>query len=358
MLTQKQCPQSAYASIDLLKGYSDFLRRLDDPHWNAPKREGAASRIPMETQSIHRDKDPASTPWFTDLKWQDEIREMQNELHMFANRFLIHSPVMFLSDSTRDILLKYYLSRRARRGFAHHMTANAVRSIRALNLESKQFDEDASSESSRDSSQTTLNDDFSAAEALESDYESEDKGINLLRNLLKDTMQYVSLDKSGNRANPDSATFSTPVEADPHAGIRADFKVKKSMICLLLKPQIVLRSEVDDSSCVVLSSIRTRITNFSVRDPTVSEEDEINEKVMNRNYIFFDRIEAWHPNDASAQDLTALPLEVLLDERQTHSGFSRVMPRTDAAVQYDKFNKVRTQPMWTQLYFPDHAFFL
>lgn len=36
-----------------------------------------------------------------------------------------------------------------------------------------------------------------------------------------------------------------------------------------------------------------------------------------------------------------VPLEVLVDYRCEHRGFTRLVPQTDATMQYDKFNRLR-----------------
>ncbi|KDN42722.1 hypothetical protein K437DRAFT_237559 [Tilletiaria anomala UBC 951] len=327
------------AKIALLSSYSELLRSLDEGHHaSAESANPTGSHFADRLKRSHGGhKASFSGLWFNDERMQNEILEMQAEWVQFNNRYLIHSPVMFLSDGTRDILLKYYLSNRSRRGYVHSMTAKALRSVRELDLS---LFESESARDDQSSVDTDMRETADNAPSVSSSSE-DDRGINLLRSLLRDTMQYINVEKSLSKADSDSALITKPMLSDAHAGIRDDFEVRKSNICVLINPQIVLRSELDDSSCAIVSAMRTHLTNYFVRDTGV-DEDDVNEKVMNRNFLSFDKVECWHPRDATpTSGFLTLPLEVLLAEDQRDDAFRRIMPRTDCAVQYDKFNKLR-----------------
>lgn len=50
------------------------------------------------------------------------IRELYEQESNFINRLLVHSLTLLLSNSTRDILLKYHFSSRSRKGFMYHVS--------------------------------------------------------------------------------------------------------------------------------------------------------------------------------------------------------------------------------------------
>ncbi len=313
----------------MLKDYREAVASIDSPDYEAT---GIHEPWAAWKHEAERDRHDA---WFKDKHVREDAKTLRDEISQFSNVYLFHNPAMFLTDTTRDALLKYYVSNRARRGFVHHMTAKAVRTIRGLSLKPDSSDAHSTSDRESMSSRSSFSDDS------EGDEKDQDRGINLLRSLLKDTMQYVNLEKGSNKTDVEHATLSSPISVDPTLGIRTDFEIDKSTSVLFLKPQIVLRSEVDESSCIILSALWTRLSNYLVRDPSVILDDDINEKVLNRNFLAFDKVEAWYPGKVDKFDSVTLPLEVMLDDTNRHAEYRRVLPSTNVVIQYDKFNKLR-----------------
>ena len=58
-------------------------------------------------------------------------------------------------------------------------------------------------------------------------------------------------------------------------------------------------------------------------------------------------LQVFSPNNPGRTDLSRnpdyVPLEVLVDRRCEHGGFTRLLPQTDGTLQYDKFNRLRLQ---------------
>jgi hypothetical protein len=258
----------------------------------------------------------------------------------FDNRYFVHNPCVFYSNATRDVLLKYYISSRKRRGIVHSLSAKAVRYIRDLNKENDDEDGDHPAASKRKNKRAKETDGGSIKSAAED-------GPELLRGLLRDTMQYIMTDENEDAPPAEKDTFDDE-EVDPSFGISDEYEVRRSNVCVLLKPQIVLRSLADDKSTVILTAIRSRIQNYSVKDPRV-EEDSVNERVMYRNYASIDGLQAFHPSKHCSYQQRAkerngflhVPLETLIDLKYETRDFERIAPRTYAQMHYDKFNRLR-----------------
>jgi hypothetical protein len=263
---------------------------------------------------------------------------MYADWESFNNRHLVHNPTIFFSNTTRDVLLKYYLSSRQRRGVVHHLTARAVRYIRELSARHEGEDHEDESKSHADEDADEASDakrhgstssrgsrrrrqqsrkrtrDTDGATPVE-----EKKAIDLLQGLLTQTANQVMVE-SPTEDGPDSSLLDDDIDASE--GISDQFDVRRSTICVLIKPQIVLRSEMDERSTIVLTATRTRLRNFSVIDPR-SEEDSVNERVLHRNYFTLDGLQAFHPSDSCTFLATAnersgfvyVPLETLVDFR-------------------------------------------
>ncbi|CAO1616639.1 unnamed protein product [Sympodiomycopsis kandeliae] len=248
----------------------------------------------------------------------------------FDDRFLIHNPTFFLSNQTRLILLRYYASSKRRKSLIHHMTARAIWNIRQLNK-----NEDGKASRPRPPRHTT---------------QQSKVGSELLTGLLSDTMQYVMADEDA-PAGSTAANAFLDTHVDPTEGISDDFKVRRSNVCAFLKPQFVMTSQVDEASTVIITAVRMRLRNFAVLDPTVSDEDAVNGRVLSRNYFSLDGLQAFHPTSStaalgqrrhrSAGCAISVPLETLIDLRQETRDFDRIVSRTDASVRYDKFNRLR-----------------
>lgn len=257
------------------------------------------------------------------------INELLSDWDTFEDRFLIHNPTFFFSNQTRLILLRYYSSSKRRKSIIHHLTARAIWNIRQLNKRSA----DKSSRPTASRKPTHVS----------------EVGSELLTDLLSDTMQHVMADMDTALQSGDADAF-LDTHIDPTEGIASDLKVKRSNICAFIKPQFVLSSQIDDASSVVITAVRMRLRNFAVMDPSVSDEDALNGRVLSRNYFTLDGLQAFHPTPRTvmyshrarhAGCAISVPLETLIDVRQETQDFARIVSRTDASIRYDKFNRLR-----------------
>ncbi|MCO5584896.1 hypothetical protein L7F22_038828 [Adiantum nelumboides] len=350
--------------IALLNNIQHKVFDTDDHHTSEPEHLANTSEGITEMPGAH-----------SSLSGNDALHEWQ----AFDNRYFIHNPVIFYSNQTRDVLLKYYLSSRKRRGIVHSLSARAVRTIRDLGREDD--DSDGKDVNKRDTVHRTYS---KSTVQTQDDPDPEDgttpkpnaterkaknrsrSGTENLDGILKDAVEYMMpTDESEKNANgvrnsgegrsggwqaESRAAFAALMEnCDPQEGISDEFEVRRSNVCVVLKPQIVLRSLVNDKSTVIITAARARLRNYSVKDPRV-EEDSVNERVLYRNFIGVDALQGFHPSKKctfvnnktrGSSNFVYVPLETLIDVRYETSDFDRICPRTDAMVQYDKFNKLR-----------------
>lgn len=73
-----------------------------------------------------------------------------------------------------------------------------------------------------------------------------------------------------------------PSSVDPLQGWAEGVSARKGHFCLLLKPQIVLRSNDDDESVCILAAVQGKLKTFSIMD-NANEHDPVSGKVMNRS---------------------------------------------------------------------------
>jgi hypothetical protein len=68
---------------------------------------------------------------------------------------------------------------------------------------------------------------------------------------------------------------------DPLNGWSNGVSLRKSHFCLLLKPQIVLRSETNVDSVCVLAAVQAKLQSFHIMDD-FNVEDPVSGKIMSR----------------------------------------------------------------------------
>ncbi|SJX62420.1 uncharacterized protein SRS1_13267 [Sporisorium reilianum f. sp. reilianum] len=273
-----------------------------------------------------------------------DLASLYHDLGTFDNRYVAHNPTLFFSNVTRTLLLKYYYSSRLRRGYAHHMTATAVKYIRDLLHKKDKNDRKSADARQRHASYTGRSSKHVTPTT------EDDPSFDILHEMLEDTVNHLyskdGYSKSGwGYKTEDEAHGGENRDIQPTDGISDDFNVVKSNVCLLLKPQVVLRSEVDDKSTVIVTALRTRLQNYTVQDESCAE-DSVNAIVLRRTFLGLDNLQCYHPSahvqsQAKKHGFVSLPLETLVDVHGHARDFERIVPHTNASVYYDKFNKLR-----------------
>ncbi|GAK65420.1 uncharacterized protein PAN0_008c3637 [Moesziomyces antarcticus] len=323
----------------ILSGFIAHLGRLQEDTDRIERAKAEGIPAPKRSGTIDRNFTLNAT----------DLASLYRDLGMFDNRYIAHNPTLFFSNTTRTLLLKYYYSSRMRRGYAHHMTATAVRYIREL-LKKK--------DKAGRPSATKMNDYLDAGRSTQHLTPSTEgaNGLDILHEMLDDMINHMrgkdGYSKSGwGTRNEGEEDEGLEAGMRPTDGISDDFNVAKSNVCVLLKPQIVLRSDVDDNSTVIVSALRTRLQNYTVQDESCAE-DSVNATVLRRNFFALDSLQCWHPNArskstylvearADRHGFVALPLEALVDMHGQCRDFERIVPHTNASMYYDKFNKLR-----------------
>ncbi|KAF8681124.1 RNA pol II promoter Fmp27 protein domain [Rhizoctonia solani] len=250
----------------------------------------------------------------------------------FDNIYQIHCPQVHLNNYTRNIILDYYYSSRHRRGFEYHLSERAVRFIReqSPSLASKlpRMSQDS------ENGPTPRNRAQAAAHTIRKIFTA-DGGSRDSAPQVIDVPQPIKCQAQG--------------EIEPASGWKTeDIIVNKSHMCLLLNPQFTLRSTADDDSILVITVGYASLQTFAILDKHFVDgltADPINANIMKRNYGSLKGLQIFSPSHDRDRSVNAtpyeVPLEVLLDRRCESSDFDRLVPQTDATLQYDKFNRLR-----------------
>ncbi|KAF8528944.1 golgi-body localization protein domain-containing protein [Hysterangium stoloniferum] len=253
---------------------------------------------------------------FNDLYAMPADIMLPQEVKEFANVYQVHCPKIHLNNATRDILQQYYIASRARRGFEYHMSARAVKFIRDQALS---IHPDLAEEQETVKRRPRAGSAHAAAQAVR-------------RMLIGDERHKAD----GTRSDKNHAQKLT--EGDPLYGWDQGVLKRKAHLCVLLKPQIVLRSGRHERSTLVLVSDHVVLRNYGILDKA-NADDPVSGYVMQRNYASIDNLQMFQPTSGSVAD--HLPLEVFLDVKCESRDFERLVPQTRATLRYDKFNRLR-----------------
>ncbi|KAG9090469.1 hypothetical protein FS749_000515 [Ceratobasidium sp. UAMH 11750] len=256
--------------------------------------------------------------------------EVDVDWSQFDNIYQIHCPQIHLNNYTRNILLDYYYSSRNRRGFEYHLSERAVRFIREQSPTPAAKLPRSSQESAN--GPTPRNRAQAAAHAVRKIFTSEGGSR---ESAMVEIPQPIKCQAKG--------------EIEPASGWKTDnIVVNKSHLCLLLNPQFTLRSTVDAESILVITAAKASLQTFAILDKNYMDghtSDPINAHIMKRNYGSLSGLQIFSPSRARDRTVNStpyqVPLEVLLDLRCESNDFDRLVPQTEATLQYDKFNRLR-----------------
>ncbi|KAI5479861.1 hypothetical protein MNV49_002419 [Pseudohyphozyma bogoriensis] len=306
--------------------------RLDENHPYVPKSPAEPSQTktsPVSSEHHEDAGDDAHLPHITSTLYQ--------EWGEWTNRYMIHNPSIQVSNTIRDILLKYYYSSRERKGLSYHLSAKAIKFIRDLDKERDRTDR---SKWHRRKSMRT------GSTTRKSAFEEAQKTNRLLDDLVSGGGSFwAATEESGEGrrtfgdaldVDPDSAAESLPESFDLHSG----------HLCMFIKPQVSLQSDVDERSTIIITAFRAQLKAFQVIDLTMPD-DPINRHVLTQTFATLDGLQAFYPRGhvAKRENTAFVPLETLVDLRVEPWGFDRVVPRTSAALRYDKFNQLRVSAL-------------
>ncbi|PCH41098.1 hypothetical protein WOLCODRAFT_89020 [Wolfiporia cocos MD-104 SS10] len=246
----------------------------------------------------------------------------------FDNVYQVHSPQIFMDHSVRDVMMQYYYCSRIKRGIEYHMATRAVKFI-------------------RDQAQAALID------LLQEPGQSR-KSVSGAHAAALAVRHFLGGDHAANTTDEGVQVplLDAPGAIEPLDGWSEGVSLQKSHFCLLLKPQVVLRSKEDaepetDSVCV-LAAVQGKLKSFAILDDA-NADDPVSGKIMNRNFASITGLQTFSPSAANKSGDGYVPLEVLIDLRCENNAFDRLVPQTDAFIQYDKFNRLRLRTSATSV---------
>ncbi|KAG0143385.1 hypothetical protein CROQUDRAFT_109221 [Cronartium quercuum f. sp. fusiforme G11] len=304
----------------------DSVAGVKDPDLN--KQSSSASRLSeLNMESSH---------WAEEEQYLSEVAEQVGDNNKaWSNRLLVHNPSILISNSTRDVLLKYYYSSSQRIGFMYHISARAVKFILEL-ADQKPVPAKTRQEQAKRKSRIRSCDLPNFNPQSSSAYKAE----------LHSHPQF-----SRENPIPMSSDFSTDEQAE--LDIPDDFMVDPADLVLLMRPQIAFKSEVDDISTVILTAFQVQLKSYEVLDSAYID-DPVNAKVMRRNFSTIRGFQVFYPSQTPIVSSTSgtgvgqplahqslVPLEVLVDLRLEPWGFDRLIGRCTVDITYDNFNQLR-----------------
>ncbi|KAI0939194.1 hypothetical protein AcV5_000680 [Taiwanofungus camphoratus] len=278
-------------NIALLENYASHLRKVDAASY---------ASAPHGSQNYYMPSDTVSPE-----EWAE-----------FDNVYQVHSPQIFMDNTIRDLMLQYYHCSRSKRGIEYHMATRAVKFI-------------------RDQAQAALANVSEETESSRGPVASAQAAAVAVRNFL--------IGDSGPSTNVETSpqqTLDNPGPLDPLDGWSEGVSLRKSHFYLLLKPQVVLRSESSTDSVCVLAAVQGKLQNFAIMDNS-NMDDPVSGKIMSRNFASLSGLQTFSPSAMNQSGEGYVPLEVLIDLRCANSAFERLVPQTDATFHYDKFNRLR-----------------
>lgn len=131
------------------------------------------------------------------------------------------------------------------------------------------------------------------------------------------------------------------------------FACQAAQLVLLMRLQIAFKSEVDDTSTVIITAFQAQLKSFNVLDVAVLD-DPVNARVLRRSFASVRGVQAFYPTEGALSTrpydpdteghkwhYAFVPVEVLVDLHLEPWGFDRLLPRSAASIRYDKFNQLR-----------------
>lgn len=291
------------------------------------RRKSSPEHTQNQTESL---SDSGSSWPHGEMYLFEMANQIADENSEWTNRLLVHNPSILISNSIRDILLKYYYSSSQRRAFMYHLSARAVKFILDL----------ADHESSTPSHKPKSDFNKRRSRMRSFDYQRFDGGSN-------SNMNSKSMPKLGDEDGGLPSPFRSHIEEQAEQDVPDDFILDPAYLVLLVRPQIAFRSEVDDVSTVILTAFHAQVKSFDVLDPS-HIDDPVNALVVRRNFGSIKGFQMFYPCNTLSSSLHAtsdqdflVPLEVLVDLRLEPWGFDRLVGRCTVNLAHDTFNQLR-----------------
>ncbi|CDR46544.1 RHTO0S12e05996g1_1 [Rhodotorula toruloides] len=298
---------------------------------SARNQHGRGPPTPATPTSVEEDSaDAGALPHLTNSLYE--------EWGQWENRYMIHNPTCQVSNATRDLLLKYYYSSRDRKGFVYYASASVLRFIR--DLAEKHEKKHRRDWSRRKSTRTG-----GSSQKRSGAWHDSEQANKLLEELSKREGDFWATNEEQDEGRHH---FGDHLETDPYlaaAALPDVFDANSGHLCMFIKPQVSLQSDVDDKSTLIFTAFRAQVKVFQIVDSRIPE-DPVNSEVLHQTFARLDGMQIFYPRQQlPRRDRRLLqafvPLETLIDLRVEPRGFDRVVARTSAALRYDKFNQLR-----------------
>ncbi|KAG9055730.1 hypothetical protein FS842_001402 [Serendipita sp. 407] len=232
----------------------------------------------------------------------------------FDNLYHVYAPKLSLDNGTRNILLQYYYESRKRRGFEYHMASSAVRFIREHALATETRKEEPQQPKLEVAQGVVRN-----------------KSTNAVKRL------FTRQSDKGKQHQP----VAGPADVDVNLGADHRTQVHQSHFVLLFKPQIVLRSNLDDESVIIIAANDAAVQTTDVMDGNT--DDPVDGHMLTKIHFILSGMQIFSPSPLWADIATGvqLPYEVFLDDLCETVEYDRIVRHTSCLVQYDKYNRLR-----------------
>lgn len=171
-------------------------------------------------------------------------------------------------------MLQYYHCSRSKRGIEYHMATRLVCYLFCVECELTNLA--SAVKFIRDQAQAALANVSEETESSRGPVASAQAAAVAVRNFL--------IGDSGPSTNVETSpqqTLDNPGPLDPLDGWSEGVSLRKSHFYLLLKPQVVLRSESSTDSVCVLAAVQGKLQNFAIMDNS-NMDDPVSGKIMSR----------------------------------------------------------------------------
>ena len=269
-------------------------------------------------------------------------------IHDFNNRFIIHNAQVKWNNSLRNVILRYVHQVSQRRGFIYYMTRRAVKFILDIIQEQhRNYDK----EQGRSGNQTPTS---PAQENGNGAGGNEERTVEeRIMDLLDDQNRLVEADDSRGVQG-----MGVPANDNEHGEISEDFTPVNSYHLRLIAPQIQLQSEKNSHWVVLVTAKSMQLKVIQIMDKG-RMADDVSGLVQRRFSVDMDSVQFFVSNRQMMLQFLHfysenrygspkgsawppwVPFEVNFDFQLNPFGFARVVQRTSASLQYDKYNTLR-----------------
>lgn len=318
--------------------HSNLLRRLEDNELMTP----AGQFEHDEFYEAREEYEANDTEGLENIPLTEDISD-------FNNRFVIHNAQLKWSNSLRDIVLRYIHQVSQRRGFVYYMSRPAVKFILDIVEEQHKLRRTTSAQSDQHPTEPATPSSFRPGD----DKEREEATEGMIKQILEDGKRFVEA-----QDDPQEDTPSSP-GSEPGNEISHDFTAQNAYHVRLIAPQIQLQSDKNTKSAVLITSKGMQLKVVQIMDKD-RVTDEVSGLVQRRFSANMDSVQVFVTSSKTfSEDLLQLysanrygapagsswppwvPLEDMFDFHVDPYGFSRVVQRTSASMQYNKYNTLR-----------------